>query len=93
MSNESCCPRPPLSRITITDRARPVWPAAAAAAPLGREQTRQPHAQQPGVAHLEETASRGPREGRVFRFEIPHPGQPPQVSTSLARIAPDGAIA
>ena len=29
MSNESCWPRPPLRRITITDRARPVAPAAA----------------------------------------------------------------
>ena len=26
MSNESCCPSPPLRRITITDRARPVDP-------------------------------------------------------------------
>ena len=33
MSNESCCPSPPLSRITITDRARPGAGRSAAAAP------------------------------------------------------------
>jgi hypothetical protein len=46
MSNESCCPSPQLSRITITDRARPgtaLFAAAArAASNPGRPSPRSP---------------------------------------------------
>ena len=58
MSKESCCPRPPLSRITITDRARPEGLAAGCRRGPRREQARQPHAQQARVADLDETAPR-----------------------------------
>ena len=102
MSNESCWPSPPLSRITITDLARPgVAPAAAAA--RRREQARQAHPQEARVTDLEERPPR--REGPSPRFKPAHvhllrriaaqPQQrPPTPNDTLksAEVAPDRKV-
>ena len=91
MSNESCCPRPPLRRITITDRARPVVAPARLAS--RRQQARQPHSQKARIAHLDETATRQSGEMSRFRLEMDHVSCVLRVSPTENRPSRDNPFA